>query len=79
MKVGTLSDGGFYGRQICLPGVAMHYSAWFREDGSMTDAQGWDRLRRSRPVRKDSPVWRALEALAATIGKRAKEAPDDPE
>lgn len=77
MNAGRFSDGAFYGHKVALPGVAMHYSAWFRADGSLQDAEGWDRLRRCRPVRKGSPAWRGLEAQSDTIRNLAKETPVD--
>jgi len=65
--VGRFADGAFYGLKVSIPSSTMHFHAWYRADGALSHAEGWDRARRCRPVRKDSAAWIELAARSDTI------------
>ena len=67
VNAGRLDGGAFYGTKIRIPSSSMHFHAWYRADGTLSDAQGWDRLRRCRPVKQYSTAWYELEARSDTI------------
>lgn len=70
-QAGAFTDGAYYGRKVRVPSSSMHFSAWFRADGTLQDAEGWDRIRRCRPARRHSAVWYELEGQSEKIRKLA--------
>lgn len=60
-QISRFGNGGFVLHKLTLDGTQGRFSAWYDRDGTLTDAEQFDRMNRARPVRRDGPTWSALE------------------
>jgi hypothetical protein len=60
-------DNGFVIHKIVLPGYSGRFSAWFDKDRKLVDAEQFDRLDRTRAVKKHGPAWGGIEKIGQTV------------
>lgn len=60
MQIARFSDGGFVLHKLKIHCSSMHFSAWFDKAGKIIDVEGFDRMGRSSPIKKDGPCWKEI-------------------
>lgn len=63
-------DGGFVLHKVTgdFKGVC---SAWYDSHGNLTNAEQYPSFGKSRPVRREGPMWRYLQGVGRWAGHRA--------
>ena len=56
-------DGGFVIHKIRAPEWCGRCSAWYAKDGTLLDAERFDRLNRNYPIKRNGPSWRRLASI----------------